>query len=234
MPLRVDPRLRSLSPRRLPRLALALLPLLLGGCATLFTGTTDRLSFDADVPGVRLSVDGHYKGELPLSVEMPRGFIGGQQFIASFEKPGYRTQEFKLLRDFNVVAILDISSPLISGGVDILTGAMVRFSPTEYHLQMLPAGVDQGATTSLRRLERHRFALANHRELRRDMARGGGEYLAAYAGLLSGGDPERSRRLAAAACRAAPELLAAPTAPDFAERLDLRLQERLALEVAER
>jgi hypothetical protein len=223
----VDSLPRCAPPRHPARLVLALLPLLLGGCATLFTGTTDRLSFDADVPGVRLSVDGHYQGELPLAVEMPRGFIGGQQFIATFEKPGFQTQEFKLLRDFNVVAILDISSPITSGGVDILTGAMVRFSPTAYHLQMVPAGNDPGATSSLRRLERHRFALANHRELQRDLARGGGDHLTAYTSLLASGDEVTSRRLASAACRATPGLLAMASAPAFAERLDRLLEEQL-------
>jgi hypothetical protein len=225
----VEAHRRPTPPHRLPRLALAMLPLLLGGCATIFTGTTDRLSFDADVPGVKLSVDGLYRGELPLSVEMSRGFIGGQQFIATFAKPGYQTQEFRLQRDFNVVAVLDISSPVTSGGVDLLTGAMVRFSPTEYHLQMVRAGADPGSPASLRRLERHRFALANHRELRRDLARGGGEHLSAYAALLAGDDEDGTRRLVAAACRAAPALLAEAQAPGFVARLDQLLQENLAV-----
>ena len=29
----------------------------LNGCATIFTGTTDTLKFDANVPGVRLTID---------------------------------------------------------------------------------------------------------------------------------------------------------------------------------
>ncbi len=110
----------------------------LSACATIFTGSTDPLKFDANVPGVRLSLDGQYLGELPLSRVQSRSFMGGQQFIAKFEAPGYETQEFRIHREFNTVAILDISSPLTSGGVDVLTGSLMRFSPLEYHVIMRP------------------------------------------------------------------------------------------------
>jgi hypothetical protein len=104
----------------------------------MFTGSTDPLKFDANVPGVRMSLDGQYIGELPLSRVQSRSFMGGQQFLAKFEAPGYETQEFRIHREFNTVAILDISSPLTSGGVDVLTGSLMRFSPLEYHVIMRP------------------------------------------------------------------------------------------------
>ena len=69
---------------------------LLSGCATLFSGTSDKLKFDANVPGVKLTVDGHFLGELPLEIEMSRNFFGGRQFAAKFERPGYATQQFVL------------------------------------------------------------------------------------------------------------------------------------------
>src|SRR6266849_3981305 len=70
----------------------------LDGCATIFTGTTDTLKFDA---------------------------------------AGYETQEFQLKREFNYVAILDVTSIPTSGGIDVLTGSLMKFSPNEYHVQML-------------------------------------------------------------------------------------------------
>src|SRR3954470_14972947 len=111
---------------------LAMAAALLSGCATIFTGTTDTLRFDSNVGGVRLTVDGRYEGELPLTIDMSRNFMGGKQFMAKFERQGYATQEFQLSREFNTVAILDISCTIISGGVDVLTGAMMRFSPHDY------------------------------------------------------------------------------------------------------
>src|SRR5690242_3239340 len=89
-------------------------------CATIFTGTSDELSFDANVLDVRLSIDGEVQGTLPLTINVSRNFVGGRRFVARFEKSGYSTQQFELKREFNTVAILDISSTLVSGGVDVL------------------------------------------------------------------------------------------------------------------
>src|SRR3954465_3225312 len=67
----------------------------LEGCATIFTGTQDTLHFDANVPGVRLTLDGMYQGELPLTLDISRNFVGGRRFAAKFEREGYVTQQFE-------------------------------------------------------------------------------------------------------------------------------------------
>jgi len=56
------------------------------GCATIFTGTHDTLTFDSNVPGVRLTIDGMYQGELPITFEMSRNFMGGKEFLARLEE----------------------------------------------------------------------------------------------------------------------------------------------------
>lgn len=210
---------RAVSPLR----ALAAAALLLSGCATIFTGTTDRLAFDANVPGVRLSVDGQFLGELPLSLEMSRNFVGGRQFIARFEREGYQPQEFKLLREFNAVAILDITSIPTSGGIDVLTGALMKFEPKSYHVQMLPAGQSADAPEFLRGLRTWGFALANFRSVQKDLARGGGEHLASLARELAGGDPTVAARVEEAALRGRAPLVAAVTPHAFVASLDRAL-----------
>lgn len=202
------------------RLAAGLAPLLLSGCATIFTGTTDVLSFQANVPKVRLSIDGQYKGELPLTFVMSRNFVGGQQFIARFEREGYVTQEFRLTRQLNAVAILDLTSIPTSGGIDVLTGALMKFSPTEYHVQMLPAGRSAGAPDFQRSVRATGYALVNHRAIQKDLARRGGEHLAAFAAALAGGEAEAAARIREASLRSAPLLLAATTPHDFLARVD--------------
>ncbi len=160
--------------------------------------------------GVRLSVDGEYKGELPLKLEMSRSFVGGRQFMAKFEKEGYATQQFQLNREFNTVAILDISSVLTSGGVDVFTGSLMKFSPVEYHVQMLEAHAD--ARMAARSAELYRFALFNFRRLQGDIARGGGEHLRNFAAMLAGAD---SARMEEFSHRNALALVTAPTAPEI-------------------
>ena len=143
------------------------------GCATIFTGTSDDITFEANVPGVRLSIDGKSQGPLPLKIDMSRNFMGDHHFNARFEADGYETQEFKLDRAFNGVAILDITSPVTSGGIDLLTGSLFLFSPRDYHIQMVPTG--KGGTAEYdRSREAYRFGLTNYAAIQRDVARGGG------------------------------------------------------------
>jgi len=207
---------------RLEIRAIALFAALLAnaGCATLFTGTSDVLSFDANVPGVRLSVDGEYLGQLPLTYTMSRNFVGGRQFVAKFERTGYQVQEFQLKREFNAVAILDVTSIPTSGGVDVLTGALMRFAPREYHVVMLEAGASPRSEAFQRRLRVRQYALGSFRRVQADLARGGGEHLDALAFAVAGGDPVVSARIRDEAMRSVPVLLGALTAPEFLERID--------------
>lgn len=203
------------------RLAVApLAAVLLGGCATIFTGTKDTLTFAANVPGVRLSIDGEYLGELPLTVPMSRNFVGGRQFLARFERPGYVTQEFPLKRAFNPVAILDITSIPTSGGIDVLTGALIKFSPTDYHVQMLAKGETTDSPRFRRSTALYRYALASYLGVQKDLARGGGEHLSAFASLLGDGDPEGTVLARQASLRNASLLLDAGSAHDFVERAE--------------
>ena len=197
---------------------LLITPALLGGCATIFTGTKDPLTFAANVPAVRLTIDGQYQGELPLAFEMSRNFVGGRQFVARFEKEGYQTQEFKLQREFNTVAILDLSSTIVSGGVDVLTGALMKFSPKDYHVQMLPDGKSPASSDARRSAELYRFALVNFHGLQKDIARGGGEQLHTYAAMLGDGDASLAPLIEEEALRHAPELVGSGSPHAFVDR----------------
>jgi len=192
----------------------------LNGCATIFTGTTDTLTLDASVPGVRLTIDGQYKGELPLTLTMSRNFLHGGQFKAKFEREGHETQEFLLKREFNYVAILDVTSIPTSGGVDLLTGSLMKFSPTEYHIQMLQTGKSAKSADFERSKSLYRYALTNYRNVQRDISRGGGEYLASFASALSGTRGGADSVITEQALRNAPVLLEASGAHDFIHRFN--------------
>jgi len=200
---------------------LVLIPL--SGCATMFTGTTDTLKFSANVPGVHLTIDGQYRGELPLTLTMSRNFMNGEQFKAKFEKQAYETQEFQLKREFNFVAILDVTSIPTSGGIDLLTGALFKFSPTEYHVQMLKRGKSASSVEFQRSKDLYHYALTNYHNLQRDIARGGGEYLASFASALSGRQGEADTIITEQALRNALVLLEASSAHDFVHRFNVML-----------
>jgi hypothetical protein len=210
-------------------LPLVLTLMQLHGCATLFTGTTDTLKFDASVPRVRLTIDGQYKGELPMTLTISRNFMNGEMFKAKFEKAGYQTQEFQLKREFNYVAILDITSIPTSGGIDLLTGSLMRFSPTEYHVQMLKKAEKADSAEFERSKKLYRYALMNYRHLQMDIARGGGEYLASFAIALSG--QQGADIIMEQTLRTAPVLLDATSAHDFIHRFNAMLASHPRLRV---
>ena len=192
----------------------------LNGCATIFTGTTDSLKLNANVPGVRLTIDGEYKGELPLTLTLSRNFMNGQQFKAKFEAAGHETQEFQLKREFNYVAILDITSIPTSGGIDLLTGSLMKFSPDEYHVQMLKKGGNPGSAEFERSKRLYRYALMNYRKVQLDIIHGGGEYLESLASALSGTQGGADSVITEQAVRNAPVLLEASGAHDFIRRFN--------------
>jgi hypothetical protein len=201
-------------------LPLVLALMLLNGCATIFTGKTDTLKFDANIPGVRLTIDGEYKGKLPLTLTISRNFMNGQLFKAKFEATGYETQEFQLKREFNTVAILDVASITTSGGIDLLTGSLMKFSPNEYHMQMLKKGESPGSAAFERSKRIYRFALMNYRNVQLDISRGEGEYLASLAPMLSGTRGEVDSVITEKALRNSPALLEAFDAHDFIHRFN--------------
>jgi hypothetical protein len=210
-------------------LGLLLVPALvqLGGCATLFTGTTDELTFNANVPGVRLTIDGQPKGTLPVTVSQSRDFMHGQEFRVKLEAPGYETQEFQLKRQFNWVAILDITSVPTSGGVDYYTGSLMHFEPKEYHIQMRKKG--KGSAEFEREKRLWHYALVNYRRLQMDLARGGGEYLESFASVLAGELGGVNSTIVKHSLRHAAELLQASGPHDFVDTFNRTLASDPAL-----
>jgi len=189
---------------------------LMAGCGTIFTGTTDDIKFTANIPNVRLTIDHQPKGVIPITVKQSRGFMNGESFTAKFEADGYETQEFQLKRNFNTVAVLDITSIPTSGGIDFITGSLMRFEPTEYHIEMRRKG--KGSAEYEREKRLRAFALFNYRKIQMDLARGDGEYLDSLAATLGGeqGCVEIKGRLV----RHGAALLDASGAHDFVRRLN--------------
>ena len=192
--------------------------LTLGGCATIFTGTTDEIKFSANVPGVRLTIDGQLKGTLPLAVAQSRDFMHGQEFRVKLEAPGYETQEFQLQRAFNWIALLDITSIPTSGGIDYYTGALMHFEPREYHIQMRKKG--KGSAEFEREKRLWRYALVSYRRVQQDVSRGGGEHLESFASALSGTRGGADFLIVEQALRHAPALLESSGPHDFIHRFN--------------
>ncbi len=96
----------------------------------------------------------------------------------------------------------------------------MKYSPTEYHVQMLPAGTTPESQSFQRSVRGTAFALANYRDVQREVVRGGGEHLHALATIVGDADDATTRLVESASVRHARELVQGRTAEDFLSRFD--------------
>ena len=164
--------------------ALLVITIILTGCATIFSGTSDEISFSTNADPVRVYIDGLNVGNTPLKVTVEKTVGLGRQ--VRFEKDGYKTEEFNLKNKFDTVAILDITSILTSGGIDVITGAMMEYSPKQYHIEMLKDNQVIPASQSKQILFAS-FVLTNADVIKENLASGGGEALDALLLLVNSG-----------------------------------------------
>src|SRR6266568_2883792 len=122
--------------------------------------------------------------------------------------------------EFNYVAILDVTSIPTSGGIDLLTGSLMKFSPDEYHVHMLKKGESPGSAGFERSKRLYRYALMNYRKVQLDIIHGGGEYLESLASALSGTRGGADSVITERALRNALVLLEASGAHDFIHRFN--------------
>ncbi len=163
---------------------LLVITIILTGCATMFSGTSDEISFSTNADPVRVYVDGLNVGNTPLKVSVEKKV--GQGRVVRFEKHGYQTQEFNLKNKFDTVAILDITSVITSGGIDVLTGAMMEYSPKQYHIEMLEEDqAIQGINS--KKIQFASFVLTSADAIKENLASGGGEALDALLLMVNSG-----------------------------------------------
>jgi len=127
---------------------LASVLLLLSGCATLFSGTDDDITFDSEPQGADVLIDGIVVGTTPTTVVVDRP--GLEETDVTVQLEGYDPLRFELDTEFNNTAILNI---FFWPGfvIDVLTGALFKYDKKSYtadleegtvtmHLDELPRG----------------------------------------------------------------------------------------------
>jgi len=152
--------------------------LVLSGCATIFSDGEDVITFNSNVDKTKIFVDGIKIGETPLTIPIKRKTANRN---LKFTKTGYQTQELPLSHEFNMnfAVMLDITGTLTfltPGAVDALSGNLIKYSPTEYHIEMEP--IKTGDHKLFRqRVASKRFAAHNFASIQRDLITGEGEFV---------------------------------------------------------
>ena len=97
-------------------------------CATIFSGTTQKIKIDSYPQGADIVIDGEIVGSTPAKVRVDRDFdtfIDGGKYI-SLESEGYEAHGYRLDTYFNFVSVLNLFNPVF-WGIDVATGAIAEY-----------------------------------------------------------------------------------------------------------
>lgn len=101
-------------------------------CGTLFTGTSDKISFQSQPKGAKVLVKGIERCTTPCTVSISRSLSPVE---AQVSLRGYENKNFELIRAFNGISLLNFFG-LIGWGVDVATGAVMKYDTKGYHFEM--------------------------------------------------------------------------------------------------
>jgi len=101
-------------------------------CATLFTGTSDTITFESNPAGAEVMIDGLAQGRTPLTLPVSRDL---NEKRVTLRLDGYEDRTFALSRDFNKISILNLTN-LLGWGIDALTGAIYRYDQLNYSIDL--------------------------------------------------------------------------------------------------
>jgi len=107
-------------------------------CATLFTGTRQKVTIDSNPQGAKVIIDGQKVGVTPANVRVDRELDalleGGKEI--RLEMLGYRESGYELDAELNAVSIFNFFNPLF-WGIDIVTGAVTKYE-NYYNFELMP------------------------------------------------------------------------------------------------
>lgn len=103
-------------------------------CATILTGTKDKITFNSTPEGAKVFHKGIEKCTTPCTAEIPRSL---SKQMVTFEKEGFSSKEVKLTKTFNAVTLVNILlGGAIGVGIDAATGSLTKYSPKAYKAEL--------------------------------------------------------------------------------------------------
>src|SRR5215471_14546738 len=124
---------------------------LLGGCATIINGSSQKLAVDSNVKGATVLLNGQPLGKTPLLTEIKRGKEGAKLAV---QADGFQPYEVTLNRKMSGAFFGNIlSGGLLGSSTDSSTGAMYEYEPGTYFASLTPLQGSPQARESWRRRE---------------------------------------------------------------------------------
>jgi len=103
-------------------------------CATIFTGTKDRISFKSTPSGAVIFKDGVELCTTPCTYKVKRSM---SETDLEFKLDGYETRLITLDTEFNVVSVINLGN-LFGWGIDALSGAVMKYDRKSYEISLTP------------------------------------------------------------------------------------------------
>jgi hypothetical protein len=106
----------------------------ISSCATILTGSHDKIYFYTKPEGAEIYINGNKEGIAPSDISVKRSLFKKEVVI---KKENYENRTILLEKQFNYVALLDIFG-LWPFGVDILTGSIYKYDKVYYEIELTP------------------------------------------------------------------------------------------------
>ncbi|WP_099372314.1 PEGA domain-containing protein [Sphingobacterium sp. 1.A.5] len=115
-------------------IALASILLLTTSCATVFTRSKQSVLIKSNPSGALIEINGVEQGTTPANIELKKGFSGQ---IITLTKEGFKSHTFTPATTFNPVSVVNL---LFLPGfiIDAATGAMMKYDPIFYEINLKP------------------------------------------------------------------------------------------------
>ena len=104
----------------------------LTSCATIFTGTSDAVTFNSKPEGAKVLEAGIEKCTTPCTYKVNRSL---SQKTVEIRKEGYENKVVGLDTKFNSVSILNLFG-ILGWGIDAATGSLKKYDTKVYDIQL--------------------------------------------------------------------------------------------------
>lgn len=161
--------------------------LFLSGCGTVFSGTNQTVTVNANVERAKVYVNGMPACSTPCAVDLNRSNINTTLIL---KKDGYEESVFVLKSQFNPIALINLTM-VYSWTTDFISGGVWRYSPDSLYVEMEKSNMTQAERGQFKKTsEVSRFILFNFYALKS----GSAEHLHSLA-KLSGLNEKRLKHL---------------------------------------
>ena len=112
---------------------LAVIALLMNGCAAIFKGSNEQVYMNSDPAGAKIYVNGALMGSTPVMLELK----SNKTYNIEFRMDGYETKTYTLTNHLGAGwVILDVLCGLLPVVVDAVTGAWYGLDQDNIYLQL--------------------------------------------------------------------------------------------------